>query len=242
MSPETTSGATAKVIPQAPSAPTRGSNTLPSQVEADWPDLIMGAETGGLAIVSYELEYDQGTGQSVGGGSWITLMGNPSYSTLTIYQVASVSGGVGYQFRVRARNVIGWGPWSSIGTIYASSEPGQMSTAVTAIDAGSDPLRVKITWSAPDSNYDAITEYEVVVRTNDLTSFVEEPTECDGTGNTSMTTGRHCLIQLTTLRAAPYNLVRGDLVAVKVRARNSIGFGTQSQPNVAGATIQTEPA
>jgi hypothetical protein len=45
---------------------------------------------------------------------------------------------------------------------------------------------------------------------------------------------------MTTLRTN-YNLLLGNNVIAKVRAKNGIGFGDFSQPNSNGATIQTEP-
>jgi hypothetical protein len=51
-------------------------------------------EKGGLSISSYQLEYDQGTGQSVGGGSWTTLVGYPSdYASAEYTLSGSITGG-----------------------------------------------------------------------------------------------------------------------------------------------------
>jgi hypothetical protein len=47
---------------------------------------------------------------------------------------------------------------------------------------------------------------------------------------------------MSTLLAAPYNLVLGDLVVVKVAAYNANGWGSESSPNTFGATVRTIPA
>ena len=47
---------------------------------------------------------------------------------------------------------------------------------------------------------------------------------------------------MLTLRSDPFNLTLGMLVAAKVSARNSYGWSSDSQVNVIGATIQTEPS
>ncbi len=53
-----TSGATAKTVPARAAAPTRGVDTSPHQVNVLWSALVGDSDTGGLPIVSYQLEYD----------------------------------------------------------------------------------------------------------------------------------------------------------------------------------------
>ena len=61
---------------------------------------------GGSAIDAYEVEYS-----SDGGATWT----HGSYATLTTSAgVYGLSSGRSYQFRVRARNGIGWGPYSAV--------------------------------------------------------------------------------------------------------------------------------
>ena len=70
--------------------------------------------------------YDAGTQEAVGGSSWQNLIGYPSPSLLTTYTVtgSSVVSGAPYQFIVRVKNAIGYGPWSPVFTIYATTAPG----------------------------------------------------------------------------------------------------------------------
>jgi hypothetical protein len=228
VSPVNSEGATAVVYPQAVGTPTRSSETSPTQLQVSWAALTTDAETGGLTIISYELEYDKGTGDAIDTASWTTLLGNPSDSLLTEYLVAgdTIIGGTDYQFRVRAKNALGWGDWSSIGTVAASAAPSEMAAVTTQIDPA-DALAVEISWTAPTNNYDALTEYEVLILQSDGVTYAEEPATCDGTGNTDMLNDRECSIPLQTLRT-DFGLVYGDLVTAKVRARNSIDFGPYS--------------
>jgi hypothetical protein len=242
VSEENTSGATAKTVPTAPAAVTRGSSTSPSQVEAVWVALATTAETGGLPIRSYELEYDQGaSAEPVGGSSWTTLVGNPSDSLLTSYTASgsSIVGGTTYRFRLRARNAVGWGAWSPVASIAASAVPAQMAAVTTQIDPGLDPLSVKISWVAPDANSDAIQGYHVTIRARSG-EYLEDLTNCNA-GLAAIATARQCLVPLTTLRTT-FSLAYNDLVVARARAYNSLGNGQYSQPNAAGATIQTEPS
>lgn len=52
----------------------------------------------------------------------------------------------------------------------------------------------------------------------------------------------YCDIPMTTLRVAPFLLKRGDTVVFIVRAVNSLGQGSYSQPNTNGAQISVEPS
>ena len=42
---------------------------------------------------------------------------------------------------------------------------------------------------------------------------------------------------MTTIRDAPFSLAYGELVAVKLRARNSVGWSTYSDANGVGALV-----
>ena len=62
-------------------------------------------------------------GEAPGGASWATLVGYPSDSLLTTYTLSGTTGGETTQFRVRAKNPLGWGPWSDITSVAASAVP-----------------------------------------------------------------------------------------------------------------------
>jgi hypothetical protein len=64
---------------------------------------------------------------------------------------------------------------------------------------------------------------------------------CNG-ADSSIVAALQCDIPLTVLTASPFSLVLGDLVRATVAAGNSQGFGTASQVNIEGGSVQTEPA
>ena len=99
--------ATAKTIPEVmPSATiTRGALTSEDLLQIEWTELITASETGDSPILSYSLEYDQGT------NSWVTVIGDPeNYLLNTVIIMDSVVAGTLYTFRIRAKNVYGWSP------------------------------------------------------------------------------------------------------------------------------------
>ena len=118
-----------------------------------------------------------------------------------------VSGTV-YGFRVRARNIFGWGPYSTVTEIKAAREPGMPAAPVTSIDpvAGG----VAIAWTAPDARGDTITAYKIEIANKAGTDWFTEAT-CLGTDPTVIANLR-CVVPMSTLTAAPYNYVFDDLV------------------------------
>lgn len=165
------------------------------------------------------------------------MAGYPSDSLLTSYTLTGTTGGATTQFRTRAKNALGWGPWSDVTAVAASAVPAQMAVVSTAI--GADALSVTISWTAPDDNSDPITSYHILILKADGVEYAEEPGNCGGTDPTIVSQAR-CLVLISDLRDS-FGLQYGDLVVARVRASNSLGDGQYSQPNTVGATIETEP-
>ena len=116
-SPANTAGADVRVAPLAMAAPIRGPATASAQVEVQW-TLLAGPSDGGSPVTSYHLQWDQGT------GTWADLVGLVSPHLLAGYTVTTgVTPGTSHQFRVRAANVYGWGPYSPATAILASQAP-----------------------------------------------------------------------------------------------------------------------
>ena len=230
-SPVNSEGAQVRVIPEAPNIPRRAAETSTGQIEVEW-DLLSAPNNGDSEIISYHLVWDAGTGTTT-----VALVGLVSDYTLGSYTATTgVQMGDPYLFKVRARNVYGWGPYSPEVEIVASDVPSQMQVATTSIEG----TAARISWTAPSSNGEALSSYEVLVLHSDGTTFSEEAVSCSGSDSTIITT-RSCDIPLDTLRNAPFSLVRGDLVQAKVRAANAQGFGPYSQVNVEGGLVETEP-
>jgi hypothetical protein len=87
-----------------------------------------------------------------------------------------------------------------------------MAATTTTIDAATGGVLVSFT--APYDNAEAITAYKVEVKYN---PWAEEPTSCSGT-DAAVISGLSCLIPMSALRAAPFNLAYGAAIEVRVQA------------------------
>lgn len=94
-------------------------------------------------------------------------------------------------------------------------------------------------WNDPTDNGAPIIGYKIYIIESDGVTFTQESIECDGTSQT-LIDNRNCLVDLTTLRAAPYNLVLEDSVQIKVISINSYGDSEYSLTGN-GAEIQYVP-
>jgi len=66
-----------------------------------------------------------------------------------------------YKFKIRAKNIWGWGPFSPVATIRASSWPDQVKNIITAYDEATGG--VKISWGQVKNNGDPIEQYRIQV-------------------------------------------------------------------------------
>jgi len=73
---------------------------------------------------------------------------------------SNVYAGDFYQMRVRAKNVWGWGQFSTILTIKAATRPAKMATKpVTSVDPVTGGVLIE--WTAPFSNSQSISQYKI---------------------------------------------------------------------------------
>ena len=81
---------------------------------------------------------------------------NFPYSTATtgVFSLG-VFAGTTYKMRIRAHNVNGWGDFSTILIIKATGIPGKPLPPTTFIQN----LNVRISWTDPANNFEAITSY-----------------------------------------------------------------------------------
>jgi len=99
------------------------SMTSEEQLVFRWSLLTTGSETGGTEIISYNVQYDRGTNSK----TWYNLAGFVSNFIDSEYiATAEINKGTSYNVRVRARNYWGWGEFSEILTIKASTVPDQV--------------------------------------------------------------------------------------------------------------------
>ena len=113
----TITGVAVQIKPHQMLAPTSGSITDEEQVHVQWLALTDTA-TGGSTIVSYNLQWDRGTGVE---DDWYTVVGESPYSTLLEATLSNeIVPGTLYKFRVRAANIHGFGDFSDTVTIKAA--------------------------------------------------------------------------------------------------------------------------
>jgi len=182
------------------------------------------------------LQYDNGTFAT----TWLDKVGLAPDSVATSIIVSSeiVSGTV-YGFRVRARNIFGWGPYSTVTEIKAAREPGVPAAPVTSVDPVTGG--VAIAWTAPDARGDPITVYKIEIADKAGTNWYTEPS-CLGTNQTLIDASR-CVVLMSTLTSAPYNYVFNDLVQVRIQAKNFFLFGALSPVSEStGARIRVVPS
>jgi hypothetical protein len=85
-------------------------------------------DDGGSPIVSYELQMDDGEG-----GGFVSLRGFSSYSLETDATVTvGILKGRAHRLRYRAKNAVGWGPFSEEATILAATVPAPPAPPVFA--------------------------------------------------------------------------------------------------------------
>ena len=115
-----------------------------TQIVLTWPTLSGALATGNSPIISYNLYWDAGTG---------TPNIELTDSLITSFTVLSVVGGTNYQFKVRARNIYGYGDFSNVLIASPSDVPDKMSIPTVELSL----TDVKFTWILPDSHSSAIT-------------------------------------------------------------------------------------
>jgi len=231
-----TAGARIQVEPLAMNAPVRGSLTGPDQLDVYWSPLTT-PEDGGSAVLSYHLQFDNGTNAN----SWVDVVGlAPDSAATTVIVSSDVVSGTAYGFRVRARNIFGWGPYSSVTYVSAAREPGVPLAPVTSIDAATGG--VAIAWTAPDARGATITAYRVEIA-NKAGDTWQSDALCDGTSAATIA-ALSCVVPMATLTASPYNYVFDDLVQVRVQASNApFGYGALSPASAStGARIRGVPS
>lgn len=212
-----------------------GASTTESQIELNWDELTTSTATGGADILSYNVQWDLGLGTGV----YENLVGYASDYPDAAYTITSgVSAGMVFSFRVRAKNMWGWGDYSDVLVVTPSAAPDQMDTLVTAIDA--DTGSIILLWSAPSDNSAAITQYKVEILDHDGLAWNEETTDCDAS-DAAVMAAFNCTIAMSAFIVSPFSLVQGDLISVRASALNSNGWGPVSATNTEGAYVMTAP-
>ncbi len=85
--------------------------------------VITGVRTGGLPILSYKLEWNQGGS----GNTFLPLIGDLVDNLLTSYTETSLTTGTMYKFRYTVLNDDDWSEYSDVLTTYAAIVPTQLT-------------------------------------------------------------------------------------------------------------------
>ncbi len=145
----------------------------------------------------------------------------------TSYTDIGRSPGTTYRYRVRNRNVNGWGGWSEV-TGTTDAVPVQAPAAPTGLEATADgPTTINLRWTAPtDNGGAAITGYKIESRLRSETSFSTLVTDTRSTATTYAHTG----------------LAPSTQRFYRVSAINSVGPGAASSSATAITAAATRPS
>jgi hypothetical protein len=98
----------------------RGDETSEIQIQVNWDPLTVYNDVRGSDIISYHLQYDAETN----GAFWIDIIGiNAFYPSTSFTLTYGIRAGRVYNFRVRALNLWGWGPFSEMSWVKSSRAP-----------------------------------------------------------------------------------------------------------------------
>jgi hypothetical protein len=142
--------------------------------------------------------------------------------------VSGATPGTTYEFKIEARNVIGYSELSESISIKAAIAP----SAPLAVTTSRYLNDVTLSWQAPSNQPvtdfgDNLTSYLIYIRTADIETWARDETNCPGT-DVSLTS---CSLTIAELQSEPFNLFLGDSVYAKVVAVNTIG---ESPASIAG--------
>jgi len=171
LSPESDStGARIRVVPAQMSAATEDPSSTDVTVTMNWIALT-GANAGNSDVIAYSLYWDNGN-------SLVPADIELTDALVTSFTVNGVTGGQAYRFRVRARNIYGYGPYSAETIVIPDDAPGKTAIPIVALSA-TDATQVEVSWALPNEHSSPIQTYEVLfMQANG--DYVTELTHCDG--------------------------------------------------------------
>ncbi len=80
-----------------------------------------------------------------------------------------------YKFKVRAKNIYGWGIWSPESTLFTSDVPlGTLSITMTIVN-----MNIKISWAKPFENYNSLDKYRLYIRDTTGIAWNLEENSCN---------------------------------------------------------------
>ena len=170
-----TTGQTIQTEPKFMNPPTRGSSSSTTQIQVLW-SAITAPQNGDLNVISYNLEWDSGTDGTV----WSSLVGSIANSLATSFIATNnLIVGQTYKFRLSAKNIWGWGPYSTESSIQAAKVPAKMNVPAFSVDGFAGDF--KLVWTEPDIQGDPITSYLIEIADSTTTNWIPYTPTCAGT-------------------------------------------------------------
>jgi len=206
------------ILAATPSAPSSGPAddvlvTSSSQIKVDFDPLTTLVETGGSFVLSYNLQMDDGT------GVFFDVFGEIYDSLQTTYLAYGhfVEKGETYQFRYRANNIYGWGPWSPTTSILAADVP-EAPPQPTFVSASDNSITLDL-YASEDEGGSFVTDYELWMDEGDFNTDFSLVDSYD----TASFALQH------TLTFADDGVVTGKIYSFKFRALNVKGYSEYSE-------------
>ena len=123
-----------------------------TSISISYSSLTTSSQTGGAAILSYNLQMDDGNG-----GNFYDQYGVLSNTLVTTFTTGNVTRGKTYGFKYRALNIYGWSDFSDAIYILASSKPS--SPPQPTLSVASDNSITLDMQPCPDNGGSAIIGY-----------------------------------------------------------------------------------
>lgn len=190
-------------------------------------DALASSENGGLPVLSYSLEIDDGLG-----GDFSALTGGTVASLATSHLLTSgVSQGLSYRLRYRAQNSYGWSPYSSTASILAAQPPDQPSAAPVIVSTSDTQINIELDLDIGNGGA-TISGYTLEINAGGLSDDVFSAVTSYVSGTETHT------LDLTT-----DSLTYGTIYKLRYRAANVEGNGDYSDTVlVALNSLPTAPA
>jgi hypothetical protein len=150
-------------------------------------------------------------------------------SEYNTYTVQNLVPGNTYRYKVSAKNSCGLGALSPEIIIQMQGPPAKMQP----VQASTDGCQVLFRWVPPSSNGLQVNDYVFKVASSQNLLY-----EIDACGSSY---SESCTVQMSTLAAAPYNLVPGSTIYSTIAACNQVGCGQTSDYN-AGVAMTGNPS
>ena len=154
-----------------------GALTTQYYIQVLWTNLDV-ADMNGAAVISFNLQsYEKRSDGTL--MEWQDLLGHHTDTMQTQYVISTgINVNSVYNFRIRAKNMWGWGAWSSTLEVQPSARP---STVDFDLYNHSDGT-VKIAWYEPDwHNTQVDREFKIEIQhKNDNSLWFEDVVNCNG--------------------------------------------------------------